>query len=144
MTMITRLIACCAFLTLHPDLSERDVRTFIARYDRAWIHNDTVTVQRTLAEHYVYFASSGKTLDRNHILTWFRPPHVYVTDSTSTRTEIQVALTGTVAVVSSRWRGTGSFDGKRFDDDQRCSVIVAEVHGELQILTEHCTQIAPP
>lgn len=136
-------ITCCALLMVHPDLSEGDVRTFISHYDRAWIHNDTVTVQHSLADRYVYFASSGKTLDRNHILSWFRPPHVYVTDSSSSRSEVQIAVTGTVAVVSSRWRGSGTFDGQRFDDDQRCSVVVAEVHGALQILSEHCTQIAP-
>ncbi len=40
-------------------------------------------------------------------------------------------------IVSSRWRGRGTYEGKPFVDDQRCSVVIASG----TVLMEHCTNL---
>jgi len=60
------------------------------------------------------------------------------------RSEIAVYRTGKTAIVSSRWKGQGSYDGEEFRDDQRCSIVVAQEGGRWRVLSEHCTQIVVP
>lgn len=52
-------------------------------------------------------------------------------------------LTGPVAIVSSRWKGTGTYRGERFTDDQRCGQVWLCTGRTWQVLSEHCVQIAP-
>ncbi len=59
------------------------------------------------------------------------------------RSELVVTPSGTVAVVSSRWEGQGSYRGERFVDDQRCGQTWVRNGGDWQLLNEHCVQIAP-
>lgn len=59
------------------------------------------------------------------------------------RSEIEVhRMSGTV-VVSSRWRGHGTYDGQEINDDQRCSIVLGRDQQRWRILSEHCTQIVP-
>ena len=131
-----------ALLSVGPTLSEREVTSFIAEYDRASLQKDTVALERMMGERYVYFSSKGATLDKRHILGWYSPAHTYVTD-VGKRSEVQIAITGSVAVVGTHWQGSGSFDGQKFTDDQRCSLTIAKEQGALRLLAEHCTQIVP-
>jgi hypothetical protein len=58
-----------------------------------------------------------------------------------------VRITGPVAVVSSRWRGQGSFRGAKFSDDQRCGQVWLRGDPAWQVLSEHCVDIvrnSPP
>lgn len=57
------------------------------------------------------------------------------------RSEIAIHRTGDAAIASTRWIGNGSYDGRPFDDDQRCSIALARTGGTWRILSEHCTQI---
>jgi hypothetical protein len=50
-------------------------------------------------------------------------------------------LTSGAAVVSSRWKGKGTYDGQEFHDDQRCSIVLAREKQQWRVLSEHCTQI---
>lgn len=140
-SLILPLVACL-LLSSGPTLSERDVTSFIDAYDRASLQKDTIALERMMGDRYVYFSSKGATLDKRHILGWYSPAHTYVTDS-GARSEVHVAITGSVAVVGTHWRGSGSFDGQKFTDDQRCSLTIAKEQGVLQLLAEHCTQIVP-
>ena len=59
------------------------------------------------------------------------------------RSEIEVATVGQTAVVSSRWRGRGTWQMTQFVDDQRCTLALTRTSDGWRILSEHCTQIAP-
>ena len=121
---------------------EQDAIHFIEEYDRAWNHKDAAAVGRDLAPGYVYFSSKGRVVSRQQTLDMLLSPK-YVLASAE-RSEMKAYVTSGTAVVSSRWRGNGSYDGKEFHDDQRCSIVLGKVGKGWQVLSEHCTQIVEP
>jgi hypothetical protein len=93
------------------DLSER--------WFRAWLDKDAATVERLIAEDYVYIGPSGLVLDRQAILNVVPSPS-YRLDH-GTRTEVVArALGHEAAVVRHRNQSAGSFEGTSFTDDHRC------------------------
>lgn len=121
-------------------ITEQEVAEFVKHYDDLWTKRDTTGMKKAMAENYIYFSSVGSTTTRDRIISWFTPADKYKVD-TAIRSEISVIINGNVATVSSRWIGSGSFDGERFRDDQRCSLVIQKNDGELKLVSEHCTQI---
>lgn len=121
-------------------LTEKEVRNFINDYDNMWAKRDTTALKEAMADNYIYFTSVGSTTDRKKILGWFVPADKYKVD-TAVRSEIDVTIHGNTAIVSSRWIGSGSFDGEKFRDDQRCSLTIQKENGKMKLISEHCTQI---
>ena len=121
-------------------LTDKEVNDFINNYDSMWAKRDTNAMKEAMAENYIYFTSVGTTSTRDRIIGWFTPADKYKID-TAIRSEIKVTVSGNTAVVSSRWIGSGSFDGERFSDDQRCGLVIKKENGKLSIISEHCVQI---
>ena len=112
------------------DLSER--------WFRAWLEKDAATVERLMAEDYLFVAPSGLVLDRQAILTIVRSPS-YRLDH-GTRTEVVVrALGHEAAVERHRYQGAGSYEGTAFEDDQRCVMIWEKQAGEWRLVMEQCS-----
>ena len=121
-------------------LTQKDeVVDFVKSYDKAWNSKDVASVERALAANYVYFTSKGDISSRQRTLDLLRSPR-YILKSAE-RSEVDVYRTGSTAIVSSRWKGHGSYDGEEFRDDQRCSIVVVREGGRWKVLSEHCTQI---
>jgi ketosteroid isomerase-like protein len=141
-TMVTGLI-CLTMIGSSPAQSrlspEQGAIHFIEEYDRAWNHKDAAAVGRVLAPGYVYFSSKGDVVSRQQTLDMLLSPK-YVLASAE-RSEVKAYLMSRTAVVSSRWKGHGSFDGKEFRDDQRCSVVLVREGQGWLVMSEHCTQI---
>ena len=79
-------------------------------------------------------------ISRRRARRWRRPEYRL---ERGERSEIRTFRIGTTVVVSTRWQGAGVFDGKPFQDDQRCSVVVGFADGRGRVLSEHCTNIPP-
>jgi ketosteroid isomerase-like protein len=122
------------------DKTEKQVRDLVQHYDSAWLKKDVAEVQRILAPEYIYFSSEGKLTDRRSTFD-FLQKNSYKLDR-SERSEVEVHRTDHTVVVSSRWIGKGTYDGKPIDDDQRCDIVLSQVKGKWLIVSEHCTQIA--
>jgi ketosteroid isomerase-like protein len=116
-----------------------NVLRFVEDYDHAWNTKDTATVGRLLASDYVYFSSKGQVQTRQHTLDMLLSPKYIL--ASAERSEMKVYRLSDTAVVSSRWQGHGSYDGKEFRDDQRCSIVLVRQGQGWQVLSEHCTQI---
>jgi hypothetical protein len=117
------------------------VATLVAQYDSAWNRRDTTTVNRLLAPRYQYFTSTGGVSSRAETMRFLSAPD-YVLERAK-RSQLSISLSGTVAVVSSRWQGEGSYRGEVFKDDQRCGQTWVRTAAAWQLLSEHCVQIAP-
>lgn len=131
---------CSDKMSRQDDLTEKEVIDFIKHYDNLWASRDTAGMKEAMTANYIYFSSTGNTTTRDRIIGWFTPADKYKVD-TAIRTEVTVTINGNAAVVSSRWVGSGSFDGERFRDDQRCSLTIQKENGKLSVISEHCTQI---
>jgi ketosteroid isomerase-like protein len=117
------LAVCGICLAQTKQSEEEDILRFVTRYDDAWNHKDTATIERVLAPDYVYFSSKGEVRSRQSLLEELLSPKYKL--ASAERTELKVYLTSDTAVVSSRWKGHGTYDGQEFHDDQRCSIVLA-------------------
>jgi ketosteroid isomerase-like protein len=117
-----------------------EVIQIVEAYDRAWDRKDVASLERILAADYVYFTSEGGVWSRQKMLDLLRSPQ-YILNSAE-RSELEVHRWKNTAVVSSRWKGHGSYQGKEFRDDQRCSLVLTREGRRWKLLSEHCTQIA--
>jgi ketosteroid isomerase-like protein len=121
---------------------EREILQVIRSYDNAWNKKDAAAIERILAPEYVYFSSKGQIRSRQSLLNELLSPKYKL--ASAERTELKVYVTSGTAVVSSRWKGHGSYDGQQFRDDQRCSIVLARAKERWLVSSEHCTQIVAP
>ena len=121
-------------------ITEAEVKDFIRQYDAMWASRDTGLMKQAMDNQYIYFTSTGSTIGRADIISRFSPADKYKVEKAE-RSEVSVQLNGNTAIVSSRWIGNGSFGNERFNDDQRCGLVIQKSDGKLKLLTEHCTQI---
>ena len=120
---------------------QEEILKFVETYDNAWNHKDAALIERMLAPDYVYFSSKGAVSSRQQSLDMLRSPKYDL--ASAERSELKVYLASSTAVVGSRWKGHGAYDGQQFHDDQRCSIVLVQEKQGWQVLSEHCTQIVP-
>jgi hypothetical protein len=107
-------------------------------WTRAWFDKDVATVERLMADDYVYVAPNGQTLDRAAILEIIHSP-TYRIDHGS-RSEVVVRPIGAdAALIRHRWKGAGSYQETSFEDDHCCVMVCGRVNGAWQIVLEQCT-----
>ena len=116
-----------------------EVVTLLRKYDDAWNTKDVATVDRLLAPEYVYFSSTGNLTSRRQTLELLKSPGYKLTFAE--RTEIKTFRSGATVIVSSRWKGKGTYNDEEINDDQRCSLVLARQKNSWRVLSEHCTQI---
>lgn len=110
-------------------------------WTKAWLDRDALVVDSLMAPGYVYVGPNGQVLDRRRILSIIRSPRYRLV--VGARTEVGVTSLGAgAAVVSSRWKGEGSYEGQGFRDDHRCTTILVRREGRWQIILEHCSAIS--
>ena len=115
-----------------------DLRAVSDRWFQAWLDKDAATVERLVADDYVYVGPSGTTMDRAAILAVVRSAS-YRLDH-GTRTEVVVRMLGSDAgVVRHRYQGAGSFEGTSFTDDHRGLMIWEKQAGEWRLVLEQCS-----
>lgn len=136
------MLSCGAASAQNAPARKDEVVELIEAYDRAWDARDVAFVERLLAPKYVYFSSKGGVSTRDETLELLRSPKYRL--NAAERSELEVRRTGSAAVVSSRWKGHGTFNGEEFRDDQRCSLVLAREGKRWRLLSEHCTQIVQP
>lgn len=120
-------------------LTEEEAIAVILKFDEGWENKNLRTVDSVLAPEYIYFTQSGGLFSRDSLVQ--TAGSATYTLSKMERSSFVVKLTGNVAIVSTRWRGTGIYRGRPFDEDQRCSITVVKNKGKVEILSEHCTPI---
>ena len=112
----------------------------LAKYDQSWNTRNVKAVAQILADDYVYFSSTGSLTERKPTLEFLASPDYKLTFVE--RSEIKLlSQSNTVAVVSSRWKGRGTFGKEEINDDQRCGLVFVKQAGAWKLLSEHCVQI---
>lgn len=112
----------------------------VTDYDSAWNKKDVDAVSRLLASDYVYFSSTGGLTDRKSTLEFLASPDYKLTFVE--RSEVKIlSQTDRIAVVSSRWKGRGTYGKEPINDDQRCGLVFVKENKLWRLLSEHCAQI---
>ena len=140
LVIVLMLTATSALLAQASENSEASIKMAVERYDAAWNKKDSTAVANLLADDYVYFSSTGGLTDRKSTLTFLDSPDYKLTFVE--RSEIKLlSRTDTVAVVSSRWKGRGTYGKEEINDDQRCGLVFVKQAKRWMLLSEHCAQI---
>lgn len=121
-------------------LSKEEVMSFLSSYDEAWNTRKSRVVDSLYAPAYKYFTSVGGVSSRARNLEILAADYYQLI--TANRTEIDIAIDGNTAIVSSRWQGNGVWKGEPFVDNQRCGLVIQKRGKELKLLSEHCVDIS--
>jgi hypothetical protein len=113
----------------------------VARYDAAWMKKDLPAIEKILAPSYVYVSSRGDVSDLAKTRALISSPGYRL--ERGRRDELSTHRFGQTVVVVGHWVGAGEYEGKPFEDDQRCSVVVGFADTAGRVLSEHCTNIPP-
>ena len=109
-------------------------------WTRAWLDRDAAVVDRIMGPEFVYIAPSGQILDRQTMLAIIRSSTYSLTSGG--RTEVSVVSLGPdAAAVVSRWQGEGSYEGRAFRDDHRCTSVFVRQGADWRMFLEHCSAI---
>lgn len=122
-----------------PDKQTESVLQILKRYDAAWNKKDAKTVGEIIADEYVYFSSTGGLSNRRETLDFLVSPKYILTFVE--RSEIKTFRSGDTVIVSSRWKGKGSWAEGEINDDQRCGQVFVKDGKAWKMLSEHCVQI---
>ena len=125
----------------HSPLTTEEVTNVIHQFDDGWENKNLQRVDSVLSPLYVYFTQSGGVFSRDSVVATAGEAS-YILQNVS-RSEFEVMMNGNTAIVSTRWKGNGSYRGIPFDEDQRCSIVVTKKDDKVEILSEHCTPIKP-
>jgi len=112
----------------------------LTNYDRSWNAKDVKSLERILADDYVYFSSEGALTTRKATLEFLVSPDYKLTSVERSEMKI-LSQSNSVAVVSSRWKGRGMYGKEEINDDQRCGLVFVKQGGTWKLLSEHCAQI---
>src|SRR5215469_1493247 len=142
LTLVLSFLVLCGIALAQTEQSrEQEIRQLVERYDNSLNRKDVAVVEHLLAPEYVYFSSKGEVRSRQSLLDELLSSKYIL--ASAERTEVKVYQTSGTAVVSSRWKGQGTYDGQPFHGDQRCSIILARDKQQWLVVSEHCTQIVP-
>jgi hypothetical protein len=122
------------------NLTREEVIKAIERFDIGWKNKDSTIVDSVLSPSYIYFTQSGGIFSRSNIMFTTISSEYQLKEMD--RGDFVIRLAGNTAVVSTIWKGKGTYRGSEFDDHQRCSVTIIKNKGRVQILSEHCTPIS--
>ncbi len=107
-------------------------------WNRAWLERDIALVEKLMADDYVYIAPNGKLLDRAAILNIIKSPG-YRLDN-SARTPVLIKPVGTdAAVMVFHSQAAGTFEGKSFKDDHKCTMLCVRRDSAWRVLLEQCS-----
>ena len=120
-------------------LTKEEVLAFVKTYDDAWNTRKRDVVDSLYASHYRYFTSVGDVSSRRRNLEILSADYYQLTSAI--RSEIEITIEENTAIVSSRWRGSGTWRGTPFEDNQRCGLVIQKRGTELKLLSEHCVEI---
>ena len=105
------------------------------RWNQAWLEKDGATVERLMADDYIYVAPNGLTLDRQAILAIIRSPSYRLDHATRTGVVVR-AMGHEAAVVRHRSQAAGSYEGTSFNEDHRCVMVCEKQAGEWRLVLE--------
>ena len=112
-------------------------------YDDGWKKKDVLGVSRILTADYQYFTSDGKLTDKKRTLEFLGSPDYKLTFVERTEVSFfsRLSRDRRVAVLSSRWKGRGTYGKETINDDQRCGLVFVMEGSQWKLLSEHCAQI---
>jgi hypothetical protein len=120
-------------------ITQEEVIASINKFDNGWENKNLKAVDSVLSPAYIYFTQSGGTFSRDSVVATAGERDYSLQDMS--RSELEITLYGTTAIVSTRWKGKGVYRGIPFNEDQRCSIVLIKKDNKVEILSEHCTPI---
>lgn len=110
---------------------------------RAMAANDAAAIERLLADDWAVIATTGGVGEGKSIF----PDGIksgYLTRKTFEISEPRVRLYGNIAVVTTKVKTSGTFQGKPFDVSERQTDVLRWQQGAWKVVLTHETKLGPP
>lgn len=139
------LFTCICLVSLYSckrmpqPLTKEEVIAVIEKFDDGWQHKNMGAVDSSLSPLYTYFTQSGGLFTRDSVVATAGESDYSLKNMS--RGELDITIQDNTAIVSSRWKGEGTYRGTPFNEDQRCSIVIIKKDNKVEILSEHCTPI---
>jgi hypothetical protein len=132
-------LGCTQAQEPHQTLSVDEAVRFVEAWDRAQLNKEMDHLDASMDAQYRYFSSRGHVRDRNWVLEMVGDSSYSLPEVQ--RSEITPIIHGPTAVVGTRWTATPYYKGIRYEDDQRCVLVLQKRAETIRLLSEHCTEI---
>jgi ketosteroid isomerase-like protein len=119
-----------------------DVERLVGAWIDAWLKKDGAAVDTMMTPEYTYVAPNGQVFDRAAILAIIRAPSYRLDGGRQTEVKITRLGEGT-AVLIDRWHGSGSYEGKPFTDDHRCTRVCVQQGTRWLVAQEQYSAVVP-
>ena len=114
------------------------IKKLLTEYDQAWNRKDAKSVEKFLAPNYIYFSSTGGTISRQRTLEFLASPRYII--KSAKRTELAAYSAANTLIVSSRWIGNGTYNGRGF---QRRSEMQPRFHKRKRLVEAFVRALHP-
>ena len=116
-----------------------ELRTVVAAWDQAMIHNDADTIGQFMHDEWVNIGSDGGVSDKPTFLAQIREGRL--SHDTMTSEDLQIRMYGEVAVLIATGVSGGRFDGHRFREHERQSNVFVREQGRWRCVMTHLSRL---
>jgi uncharacterized protein (TIGR02246 family) len=107
------------------------------KWAAAQMKGDIATMAALLADTFVYTTIDGVLRNKAEMIAEIKSGSLKI--QTASVDEIKVTFYGDAAVVTGRWRGKGTEDGKPFDDTERWTDTWVRIKGQWRCVASQST-----
>ncbi|MEO7363330.1 MAG: nuclear transport factor 2 family protein [Gemmatimonadaceae bacterium] len=143
--LLVMAVACvpvCATIA-QDSQSEKEVRTFLADYERAVPGRDIAFLERALSDDYVFSSPSGRMTNRAQALQYFRQQkdNPEFKSNSLKHENVKVRVVGNMALVTNDWTSqttsTESASAEPTTDKGRHTGVLEKRNGRWMVIAEH-------
>ena len=109
------------------------------KWASAQVKGDTAAMQALLADSFVYTDIEGGTKTKAEMIREIKAGTLKI--ETAAVDDVKVMLYGDAAVVTGRWKGKGTENGKPFDDIERWTDTWVRVKGQWRCVASQSTLV---
>jgi len=132
-TLILCLLPLVAFA------QEKELRAMEDQWVQAELKNDTAFFSALLADGWVTTSPEGVLRNKSQFLARLRSGAVKITASRID--DVKVMVYGDAAVVTGRWSGKGTEDGKPFSENLRWTDVYSKIDGRWRCVASHSSAV---
>ena len=136
-TILALIVTLCCFAG--PAEDEAAIRELEAKWDAANLSGDAEVLDKLFADKFIMTADDGTVREKAEVISALRARRISYSSAHSD--EIRIILHGDVAIVSGRWTGSFTHNGKTTNLRERFTNVYARLGGQWRVVASHGSNI---
>jgi uncharacterized protein (TIGR02246 family) len=136
-TLFALIVALCCFAG--PAEDEAAIRELEAKWDAANLSGDAEVLDKLFADKFIMTADDGTVREKAEVISALRARRISYSSAHSD--EVRVILHGDTAIVSGRWTGSFTHNGKTTNLRERFTNVYVRLSGQWRVVASHGSNI---